>query len=406
MIKKANLESLSRSPVGTISPWEISNTPRDQQIRQLFERAAISITTTVPHRITNETAAVASVMYTLRVYGRYMPPEEFLKFLRFFSKPPVPKYTVFSDKKALQKFHQSLGDHPDVLPGYPISRTIFPKRTQGADRFNRVLGRMLREGSIAFSQSEASGLPFWLVQQARKEGYLHLDRETRILDICGAPGNKTLNFLHLPGVNKKTAIINDTSPTRLARVEERLLGFGFRQDMGNGAYHRDSSQTGHTTVYLTSADATSPDQLQGLIDRYFIGTPANIVIADVDCPGDGRIYTASSFAARKHPKTIADIQAQIKMLKGSLSVVAPSNRGIVSYSTCSVNPLMNEGVVGTVLQENRLIRPINTATDGHILCPPVFEYRGIAFDPRVRGVRAYPHIMGDGFFCSLLMRAN
>lgn len=350
------------------------------------------------------------IRYILRSFRDVMPSGQFLPFLHHL-ETSYPTFDIFiPDSRIARNYGE---DFFAPYPDFPIYDTWLPRSKQGSDRLGKLIGRIRNEGIIAFAQSMASGLPYWLVTRQTLAGNISIGNKLNIYDLCGAPGNKTLNFIHSSNVSEVTAVINDHKPHRLKRVEERLTNeFDFVPK--KGGFNRKLKDGREVTIYLDFADASNQDEVRRSADRFFKEGKADIVIADVDCPGDGRITTdmrrllASSgtdrgwpsFAVQFYPRSIKDVISQARILKSAILIARET--GVVSYSTCSVNPFVNEGVVSVVLEEVKGLKVLDLPVDEKYLFPSLHEFHEEKFEPQAKGTRSYPHTFGEGFFCSLL----
>ncbi|MEE2930601.1 MAG: transcription antitermination factor NusB [Pseudomonadota bacterium] len=148
--------------------------------------------------------------------------------------------------------------------------------------------------------------------------------EDKILDICAAPGGKTMQ-LAASGANV-TAI--DRSKPRLKRLKQNLWRTGF-----------------HGTVETVLADATQwrPD------------TPVDKILLDAPCSALGTLRRNPEGAWIKSPTDVARFSnIQERLLRASLEMLEPG--GTLIYCVCS--PLPHEGVeiVDRVLQDTAAAR--------------------------------------------------
>ncbi len=159
--------------------------------------------------------------------------------------------------------------------------------------------RAFREARVAI-QDEASQLVAFLA-----------DRGKRMLDCCAAPGGKTAI---LAARNPESEIIaTDIHPHRTAMLRERLAAA--------------------PNVTVVAADATGLDL--GAFDR---------VLADVPCSGTGTLARNPEIKWTLAPGDLADPHArQLAILISVMRHVRPGGR--LLYSTCSLEPEENSGVV-------------------------------------------------------------
>jgi 16S rRNA (cytosine967-C5)-methyltransferase len=147
------------------------------------------------------------------------------------------------------------------------------------------------------------------------------------LDVCAAPGNKTVQALE-SGV---AAVACDLHFHRLVQMKGLRAG-------------------------LVVTDATRPLPFRRCFER---------ILVDAPCSGTGTLGRNPEIKWRLTPADLADLQRRQKaILANSLAAVAPG--GLLVYSTCSLEPEENEGVaeaVGPVAETMRRI-PGRDAGDG------------------------------------------
>ncbi len=196
----------------------------------------------------------------------------------------------------------------------------------------------------------------------------------RLLDLCAAPGGKTTQIAtHMR--DEGLVVANDASAKRIQALLANVYRLGVR------------------CVVVTECPG---EQFPGraLFDR---------VLVDAPCSAEG--------VARRYPHlrqgaalgTIQRLAAlQKRLLTRALELVRP--RGIVVYSTCTLAPEENEGVVSHVLERGLAeLLPYE---------PPVPHARGLerfgslAFGPELKkAVRFYPHHFdSEGGFLAVLRR--
>ena len=145
----------------------------------------------------------------------------------------------------------------------------------------------------------------------------------RILDCCAAPGGKTavLAIRH-PDAEIVAA---DISEKRLSAMRKRM--------------DRDATMARITTVV---ADLTQP-----LTDPVFTAG-FDLILCDAPCSGTGTLAHNPEIRHRLRPSDLPrQAERQRAILTSALDLLAP--RGRLVYSTCSLEPEENEGVVDAVL---------------------------------------------------------
>lgn len=173
------------------------------------------------YRPEKENAAASALFFTLNhIYGQVLEPEQFRQLLVFLAKPNDSTSLFIDpqliDKREARKRLKSDSFISVALPGFPVFYDQFNSNKQRRDVRNRLIQSIGKEKGIAFSQSVASALPYWLIAEEIKTGRRFGDGSIlKILDVCGAPGNKSFNMMHLEGYDEIELVINDIKPERL-----------------------------------------------------------------------------------------------------------------------------------------------------------------------------------------------
>jgi 16S rRNA (cytosine967-C5)-methyltransferase len=143
----------------------------------------------------------------------------------------------------------------------------------------------------------------------------------RILDVCAAPGGKTCHLAELSG---DAAIITacDISETRLQRVRENVTRLSLQ----------------NVKLQLVSRDGH--DLPSG---------PFDAVLVDVPCSNTGVLGRRPEARWRFHEAELQElIPLQTRLLLNACERLVGGGR--VVYSTCSLEPEENRGVVDAVLK--------------------------------------------------------
>lgn len=140
----------------------------------------------------------------------------------------------------------------------------------------------------------------------------------RVLDLCSAPGGKTTHLAELAD-NRAKIVACDIDQKRLDTVMNLC---------------RRLKVEGVEPVLLTE-NAEPP------------AGPFDAAIVDVPCSNTGVLGRRPEVRWRLHPREFDHlIRLQTKLLVQAVERVKP--RGVVVYSTCSIEPDENEGVVNAV----------------------------------------------------------
>ena len=198
----------------------------------------------------------------------------------------------------------------------------------------------------------------------------------RLLDLCAAPGNKTV----------QAAVLMDDRGTVIANERNRHRV---------GVLRRNLERLGITCTAVTVADAANLPRGAGVYDR---------VLADVPCSCEG--------TTRKNPEVLRRLGnkrrtgGQLAILRKAVQLVRPGGR--VVYSTCTYAPEENEGVVGALLREAPpgSLRLLPARLEGLKTAPGLTAWRGECWDDQLElAMRVWPHHNDTGgFFVAVIER--
>lgn len=198
----------------------------------------------------------------------------------------------------------------------------------------------------------------------------------RVLDVCAAPGGKATELgakLHGEGV----LIANDISSSRAKGLLKNLELFG----IGN--------------MLVLSEE---PGKLCEYFPEYF-----DKILIDAPCSGEGMFRKDKKMvkAWEEHgPEFFSRLQRSI--LTQAAAMLRPG--GMLLYSTCTFDPLENEGSISWLLEQCPEfdlvdIRPYEGFREG------VPEYASVRKEEFSKTVRIFPHHMkGEGHYLALLLK--
>ena len=200
-----------------------------------------------------------------------------------------------------------------------------------------------------------------------------------LLDIAAAPGSKTTQAAQHMG-DRGAIVANDVSGGRLKAL----------------AYHVE--RLGLTSITVTQMDGRRFGRL----------TPNAFhrVIADCPCSGEGTVRKDSRAVQEPSPRARKRLtETQKALLVSAYKAVVPG--GLILYSTCTLAPEENEGVVSYLL-ENYQCHTETIQLPGLKVSPGILEWEEERFHPGVeRSLRVYPHQNDTGgFFLSLIRKGE
>jgi 16S rRNA (cytosine967-C5)-methyltransferase len=144
----------------------------------------------------------------------------------------------------------------------------------------------------------------------------------RVLDACAAPGGKTGQILEWLGEGADVTAI-DLDAARTERI-------------------RDNLKRLRRTARVMVADAGDPG-------TFWDGRPFERILVDAPCSSTGVIRRHPDIKLLRRPSDVPPFVAgQLRILEGAARMLAPGGRLV--YSTCSVLPEENEGVVLRLLE--------------------------------------------------------
>ncbi|HLN20072.1 MAG TPA: hypothetical protein VK213_03230 [Bacteroidales bacterium] len=212
---------------------------------------------------------------------------------------------------------------------------------------------------------EASGM---FIEEALRQS-VEDNNNLRVLDLCGAPGGKSI---HLSGlINGNSLLIsNEVIRTRASILDETITKWGC------------------TNTLVTNNDPAAFGRLKGYFD---------VIVADVPCSGEGmfRGRVAVDQWSEENAFHCSERQKRI------ISDVWPALRenGILIYSTCTFNPDENEKNISWLIDNYEAeIVPLDVSSFTGITG---VDYNGI------KGYGFYPgKIRGEGFFLSVIRKTS
>ncbi len=222
------------------------------------------------------------------------------------------------------------------------------------------------KGSVEKLQSFQNG--YFHFQDISSQLFCHLlaaKSEDVIFDLCAAPGGKSFTLAQTIGDSGKI-IAFDIKDNRLALIKE-----GAKRLQLNG-------------VTVEHGDASIYNENLGLAD---------IVLCDVPCSGFGVIHRKPEIRYKK-PQDIDKLpDLQYFILCNASRYV--KDKGMLAYSTCTLNPKENEEVCERFLKENE-----------NFVCVPL-QSPLINTLPSSNFTTLLPHLNdSDGFFFAIFKRMS
>ncbi len=202
-----------------------------------------------------------------------------------------------------------------------------------------------------------------------------------ILDLAAAPGSKTTQLATMMN-NQGSIIANDVSRSRLFRLTATL-------------------QQQHITCVTTSQKPG--EYLWQQYPEYF-----DRVLLDAPCSMEGRIDRTdpSTFSDWSVAKVKQLARKQQFLLRSAFSATKPG--GILVYSTCTLSPEENEGVVNWLLEkEGGGAELMPSALPNTPALPGLTQWEATTYDPAMTNTcRVLPRHPYEGFFVAKIKKTR
>ena len=287
-------------------------------------------------------------------YSQLTNWEEFRRYSLCFLRRSIRVNTLLGTVKDVKKSIESKGWKLEPIPwckeGFWISH---PDRRDVGHLLEHQLG-------YVYVQEAASMIPPVVLNPV--PGGL-------VLDMCAAPGSKTTQMGAMME-NRGLVIANDFKGNRL-----QALGINVQR-------------SGLTNVLITLMHGN------GFRDFQF-----DKILLDAPCSGTGTIRKSLHTIHDWNQGMIASLSRQQKQLiERAYLNLKPG--GVLVYSTCTLEPEENEGVVDYLLKKYPDAAVVPVVLKGLKTGSPVLEFAGIKYDPSIKqALRIWPQDNDtEGFF--------
>lgn len=210
---------------------------------------------------------------------------------------------------------------------------------------------------------------------------LNPQQNSKVLDICAAPGSKTSQIAAMMN-NSGEILALDNSRIRIYKLEANLKRLG----VTNTAVRFGAGQAFWT-----------------LYPEYFDSS-----LVDVPCSMEGRFLASDSKTFENWtPKKVKELAEKQKwILRSAISATKPG--GTIVYSTCTLSPEENEGVIDWILKKekgNVIVEPIELQDVPANL--GLTQWKEKSYDQSLtKTLRIYPTDFYEGFFIAKLKKIN
>ncbi|MCF8079619.1 MAG: RsmB/NOP family class I SAM-dependent RNA methyltransferase [Desulfobacterales bacterium] len=201
----------------------------------------------------------------------------------------------------------------------------------------------------------------------------------RIMDLCAAPGNKTVQAASAME-NSGTVVANDLRHQRMASIRMHV------------------DRLGLINVSTTCRDGGSYPRKAGLFDA---------VLVDAPCSCEGTSRKNTDILQRPVPGRGRLLMRQKRLLERAVRLCRPGGR--IVYSTCTYDPEENEAVVDAVLRDMPdKVEMLPSSLPGLRAAAGVTSWHQERYHPDLRhALRIWPHLNDTGgFFAAVLQRTG
>ncbi|HRI06047.1 MAG TPA: RsmB/NOP family class I SAM-dependent RNA methyltransferase [Candidatus Dojkabacteria bacterium] len=235
---------------------------------------------------------------------------------------------------------------------------------------------MYKEGYF-YIQNLSSMLPAAIISPTSNE---------KVLDMCAAPGSKTTQLASILN-NKGSIVANDADKHRIEKLKDVLEMFGVK----------------NTTVRYGAGEAIGGRE-EGHYDK---------ILLDAPCSGEGLIYLKGEKPLRfwNIKKVKPMVNTQRKLIESAFKALKKG--GTLIYSTCTLEPDENEGVVTYLLdnhsnadlEEIELINSEKFSSHKKHIKRGIIEWNGTLYSPEVsKTYRILPSGEMMGFFIAKIVK--
>jgi 16S rRNA C967 or C1407 C5-methylase (RsmB/RsmF family) len=219
-----------------------------------------------------------------------------------------------------------------IFAGCPAVQALAMSNADYHDAANRATELLCRNGHSAGLWSFQEAVSMLPVAALGVEGH------HRVLDMCSAPGSKTLQALDAMLTQGQAAANGAIVANEKDRVKARqTLPSRLKRHHSFNAIVTRGDATSIPAMVRASANGGDAEQLR--FDR---------IICDVPCSGDGTVRKdAGVWAGWSNEYADSLVKTQRALLLRAIDLLAEG--GIVAYSTCSMNVAEDEEVVARCL---------------------------------------------------------
>ncbi|ACS90605.1 MAG TPA: NOL1/NOP2/sun family putative RNA methylase [Thermococcaceae archaeon] len=270
-------------------------------------------------------------------YERYSELDNSEEFWNLMVAPMKQSIRINTLKAPLDYIKERLEERYELEPIPWVKEGFFINTREFGDMIEYSLG-------LVFPQEASSMIPPVVLDPQPGE---------LVLDMAAAPGAKTTQIAQYME-NKGCIIANDMKKWRVNVLIANLNRFGV------------------LNTRVTVKDGTYFGRFENTFDK---------ILLDAPCSSVGMVRKSFKFLfSWSMKKVITYSNIQKKLIMAAYKALKP--RGVLVYSTCTIDPLENEGVVDyLLLKTDAKIEKIDLPLHS---TPPVLEFDGMKYSEEVR----------------------
>jgi 16S rRNA (cytosine1407-C5)-methyltransferase len=305
-------------------------------------------------------------------YIEMLGEEEFNKFVNIITTPQRKSIRINSLKvKNPEQIAQNIKKKGVFLEKINFVDNAYFVNHEKSERVD--LGNLFEHQLGLIYVQEATSMTPPLVLEIPEK----INNDFKVLDMAAAPGSKTTQLGEYMK-NKGILIANEIDYSRLGALKTNL------------------ERVGLTNVIITNADGRN---IRGneIFDR---------ILLDAPCSGTGVIRKSPKTLKTYNPKTIKSItKLQIKLLQRAFELLKKG--GIMTYSTCSLEPEEDEFLIEKFLENNPNAKLEKVEIKGLENPLKLKEFKGKKIKEEIleKTLRIWPHIYDtNGFFLAKIKK--
>lgn len=299
--------------------------------------------------------------------SRIIPPQELDSVLMSFCTKKPTTFRANTIKISVEKLKEELTKQGFSFDEVPYIKNAFLLRGRPQKELTET--DLYKDGYI-YLQNLSSMLPPIIMDPKKDE---------KILDIAAAPGSKTTQIAAIMQ-NTGQIIANDSSRIRLYKLEANL------------------KIQGVTNAQISYAPGQT---IWKKYPEYF-----DKALVDVPCSLEGTFNTnrPKSYESWSPRKVKMLVQLQRFLLRSAVSAVKPG--GVIVYSTCTLAPEENEGVIDWILKkEKNSLKAEKISLPIKNITPALEQWKNKTYDPQIKNtLRVLPSEIMEGFFVAKLRK--